>query len=46
MRAQAFQLELETIRTMLEEQEITRDQARRMRDNVHLMQSEIAYTRD
>ncbi len=38
--SQAYNIELETIRTMAENQEITRDQARTMRRNVFIMQSD------
>ncbi|TCD54749.1 sodium:proton antiporter [Alloscardovia theropitheci] len=38
--SQAYAIELETIRTMLDNQEITRDQARSMRHNVFIMQSD------
>ena len=35
-----MRMELDTIREMLENQEITREDARLMRANVHLMQAE------
>ncbi|MFD0705013.1 cation:proton antiporter [Alloscardovia venturai] len=38
--AQAYSIELETIRKMAEANEITHDQARRMRHNVFIMQSD------
>ncbi|KAA8815171.1 sodium:proton antiporter [Bifidobacterium callitrichos] len=40
VRADAMRMELDTIREMLENQEITREDARLMRANVHLMQAE------
>ncbi|OTA25483.1 hypothetical protein B9G54_07560 [Alloscardovia macacae] len=40
--SQAYAIELETIRTMAENQEITRDQAKTMRRNVFIMQSDSA----
>ncbi|KAB5606380.1 cation:proton antiporter [Bifidobacterium jacchi] len=40
VRADAMRMELDTIREMLESKEITRDDARLMRANVHLMQAE------
>lgn len=40
--SQAYSIELETIRTMQENQEITREQARAMRHNVFIMQSDSA----
>ncbi|PWG59191.1 cation:proton antiporter [Bifidobacterium catulorum] len=40
VRTQTFRLELETIREMLEEEEITRGQAKMMRQNVYLMQAD------
>ncbi|PLS30012.1 sodium:proton antiporter [Bifidobacterium margollesii] len=40
IRTQTFRLELETIREMLEEDEITRPQAKLMRQNVYLMQAD------
>nr|MDK6327539.1 hypothetical protein [Alloscardovia omnicolens] len=38
--SQAYAIELETIRTMADKKEITREQARTMRHNVFLMQSD------
>ncbi|PJM72961.1 Na+/H+ antiporter [Bifidobacterium primatium] len=40
IRTQTFRLELETIREMQEEEEITRSQAKMMRQNVYLMQAD------
>ncbi|TPF96948.1 hypothetical protein EP30_04485 [Bifidobacterium sp. UTCIF-39] len=40
IRTQTFRLELETIREMLDEDEITRAQAKMMRQNVYLMQAD------
>ncbi|WP_055426884.1 cation:proton antiporter [Bifidobacterium aesculapii] len=40
VRADAMRMELDTIREMLESKEITREDARIMRANVHLMQAE------
>ncbi|PST49485.1 sodium:proton antiporter [Bifidobacterium callitrichos] len=40
VRTDAMRMELDTIREMLENQEITREDARLMRANVHLMQAE------
>ena len=42
VRGEALRMELDTIREMLENEEITRDDARLMRTNVHLMQAESA----
>ncbi len=41
LKAYAYQLELEQIQQMYEEERITRTQARRMRENVHLMQLDL-----
>lgn len=42
VRTHTFRLELETIREMLEANEISRSQARMMRQNVYLMQADAA----
>lgn len=42
VRTQAFQLEMASITDMLDEHEITREQARMMRKNVYLMQADVA----
>lgn len=42
VRNDAMRMELDTIREMLENKEITREDARLMRSNVHLMQAESA----
>lgn len=42
VRSEALRMELDTIREMLENEEITRDDAQIMRMNVHLMQAESA----
>ncbi|BAR06712.1 NhaP [Scardovia inopinata] len=42
MQAQAYQIELETITEMQDRDEITLSQARRMRSNVYIMQSDDA----
>ena len=42
VRNDAMRMELDTIREMLESKEITREDARLMRSNVHLMQAESA----
>ncbi|MDD6461921.1 MAG: sodium:proton antiporter [Bifidobacteriaceae bacterium] len=41
VRSEAFRIELETIRDLLDEQRITRDQAKTMRRNVHLMEADL-----
>lgn len=41
LRAQAFRIELEVIRNMQEKHSLTREQAKRMRTNVHVMQTEF-----
>ncbi|MBT1178718.1 cation:proton antiporter [Bifidobacterium vespertilionis] len=41
-RADAMRMEMDTIREMLESKEITREDAKLMRANVHLMQAEVA----
>lgn len=43
VRADAFRIELEVVRDMLDEQRITREQAHIMRQNVHLMQADLGY---
>ena len=41
VRSEAFRIELETIRDLLDQQRITRDQAKTMRRNVHLMEADL-----
>ena len=41
LRPQAFRIELEVIRNMQEKHSLTREQAKRMRTNVHVMQTEF-----
>ena len=43
LRMQAYQIELDTIHEMQENDEITLGQARRMRSNVYVMQSDDAF---